>query len=244
MKLLSQTLLLLAAAAPAYANKIEVRWLGSNPPFYGSGWRSPLLAQLPLDPSVATGWIKFDGTTIFTRGYSIFDLTNADVVTPNNYAVIAAQLELSVSGYESPDPTERVGVFDVSSSPVAVGAKLVIDPDIFEDLGTGRQYGSFDVSSDSARRFVVDLNGAAIRDINRQYGDLFVVGWSLLSAQSSYMTNERVYISFSHLKLLIDRVPEPSGAVMVAAAIVIWASPRHRFARRSRSEIATLHQRT
>ena len=90
-----------------------------------------------------------DTITVF-RNYFVFNLP-ANLV-PAGQQVLAAEMiaKLSWSGYLSNDPSETWALFDVSPANYGVlvneAASIVNRVDVFNDLGTGNDYGSRVVS--------------------------------------------------------------------------------------------------
>jgi hypothetical protein len=186
--------LFLALSTPAEANNFAARTLGPGSPINGRGWRSHSVAPDVHDRTLSTGWGRtFNGSPVFTRGYLIFDLKNVGRIIPKNYAVDTAELQFKPLAYESPDTMETLGIFDVTTPAAAVGAKFVVDPAIFDDLGTGALYASADIAATNSGGISVNLNATAIRDITRCLGDLFAVGLSLITARPDYIANERLF---------------------------------------------------
>ncbi|MHC5599223.1 MAG: PEP-CTERM sorting domain-containing protein [Nostoc sp.] len=81
------------------------------------------------------------------------------------------------------DPIKTLGFFDVSTSADVLSQK-VNNPNIniYNDLGSGKNYGTFNVSAsgdeDEILSFV--LNSDAIADINARSGEFFSIGGALL----------------------------------------------------------------
>lgn len=146
-------------------------------------------------------------------------------------------------GYESPDPTETLHIYDVHT-PVAAMTGGTAGPAGFDDLGSGTLYGSRVVSgADDGTVVEIPLNAAALAALNASRGrflfggalgtlaDLedvpeFVFGFSMVSVEGD-----------TTRQLVLD-VPEPSTFVLSCAAAVALAV-RSRFGRRRRQNPAT-----
>jgi hypothetical protein len=99
--------------------------------------------------------------------------------------VIRGTLQVTRFNSAAGDPVETLGFFDVStpfsvlSSSVPFGAS----PSIYEDLGSGKNYGLFSVSTVGNLSDLISfrLNGSAVKDINRSRPRLFSIGSSIQS---------------------------------------------------------------
>ena len=93
------------------------------------------------------------------HSYFVFDVRRATMVT-------TAGLRLELVDYFSPDSSESVTVYDVSTDAATLMADGM-DVAIFNDLGTGNAYASFVVSAADVGTVVeIPLNAQAIADIN------------------------------------------------------------------------------
>ncbi|MEH1901507.1 MAG: hypothetical protein V7L04_08850 [Nostoc sp.] len=139
--------------------------------------------------------------------------------------------------YASGNPTKTLGFFDVSTSADLLSQK-VNNPDIniYNDLGSGKNYGTFNVStfgnSNEILSFV--LNSDAIADINNRSGKFFSIGGALLG---DLKIGDQYLFGFSldsSAKLVVDTslatVAEPgtlSGAVL-AGITGLWLKRKRR----------------
>ncbi len=146
-------------------------------------------ATVTLD-AVDTGWYRSDGvhtpqnqnyqTGIFDsterRSFFVFDLSAV------SGTVAAATLRLynplvspTLPGYVSPDPTETLEIYDVTTSAASVtGSTAGVAG--FTDLGSGTLYGTKTVSAaDNGTVVEVALNGAAVAALDSSSG-LFLFG--------------------------------------------------------------------
>ena len=100
-------------------------------------------------------------------------------------SVIRATLQVTRFNSAAGDPVETLGFFDVStpSSILRSSVPFGANPAIYEDLGSGKNYGLFSVSTvgDSFDLISFRFNGSAVRDINRSRPRLFSVGSSIQS---------------------------------------------------------------
>ena len=100
-------------------------------------------------------------------------------------SVIRATLQVTRFNSAAGDPVETLGFFDVStpSSILRTSVSLGVNPAIYEDLGSGKNYGLFSVSTTGNSFDLINfrLNRSAARDINRSRSRLFSVGSSIQS---------------------------------------------------------------
>jgi len=97
------------------------------------------------------------------RSYFVFNLAGLSGV------IDSATLSLYISNYISQDPSETLGIFDVTT-PIA---DLESGIGAFGDLGTGTMFGSAAVSTDSiGTRIDIDLNAAGIAALNAGQNDI------------------------------------------------------------------------
>jgi len=157
------------------------------------------------------------------RAYVSFSL--AGISDP----VTAATLRLSMpnGGYISPDATEGVGVFDVSTN-LALLTSGSGGVGAFADLGTGLQLGSTTVSSSSNGTnidFTLNLNG--INYINAGLGNSIAVGLAgtTLSFSSSatevFFNNSGAAGLNRQLLLVTSPIPEPATALVMAVGLAL-----------------------
>ena len=138
-----------------------------------------------------------------------------------NQIVISAKLELRRFNYHSSANSEIYGLFDVSTDAATLNNKNGINEDIYDDLGTGINYGEFEVFSNGLSTDVLcfELNEAAISDINSASTGWFSIGGSLLSLGSPTHEGVEVLFGGSHedegiQRLVVEVVPEPASFIM------------------------------
>jgi hypothetical protein len=143
----------------------------------------PLSGEASHDPSNENYLAGHGGSIVESRNFFVFDLSG--VIGP----ITGAELRLfnPSIGYDSPFPTETYAVSGVST-PIPVleaggfGSGLV---PIFNDLGSGTNYGSRVMSAaDSGTVVSISLNSAALDDLNRANG-LFAVGGAVTTLHPS-----------------------------------------------------------
>jgi hypothetical protein len=137
------------------------------------GWWDSTGAHSSTNKNYLTGLSSTDH-----RSYYVFDLTAV------SQAIAAAQLNLfnPTNGYSSPDPTETLGIFDVSTPLTALQATGSGQTAIYNDLGSGTSYGSQTVSAASNGQLIaIPLNAAAVSALNAARGTRTAVGGALTS---------------------------------------------------------------
>src|SRR4029079_6274681 len=133
-----------------------------------SGWYNATGSHTPTNTNYLTGQFN----SVDERSFFVFDLAT---VTGN---IVGAELRLAnpSSGYSSPDPTETLAMWDVTT-PIATltagGSGLTA---IYNDLGTGTQFGLRSVSAaDNNTTVIIPLNPAAVTALNAQRGSQFAI---------------------------------------------------------------------
>jgi len=141
--------------------------------------------------------------------------------------VTGATLTATATGvFSSGDPTETLGLFDVSTPAATLNANAGTSASIFNDLGTGTSYGTFVMSPyplDSPLTFT--LNGAALGNITSAAGGFFSIGGALQSFNNHFdaFGNEALFSLFSGglpsiLTLEVQSptaVPEPASLTLL-----------------------------
>lgn len=116
------------------------------------------------------------------RNFFTFDLSSLEE------RVLAATLKLR-RYWDRGDPRETLGLFDVVTPAQQLNENADPDPVIYEDLGTGKSYGIFKVSTEGTYKdqvFSFPLNSAAVTDINAARGRFFSIGGDLLSVSGEH----------------------------------------------------------
>ena len=169
------------------------------------------------------------------RNFLVFDLSG--VTAP----IVAATLRLQNTAGMAPF-LDRVGFFsDVGSETYLVSevstsiASLLAGTGgvaVFNDLGSGTPFGSITATSAANGTFVeIDLNSVAIAALNLASG-LFAFGGAITTLNE--VADKETLFAFSDLSPLSDTqlkltvVPEPSTALLLAAAITLLGALRTR----------------
>ncbi|MEH2415622.1 PEP-CTERM sorting domain-containing protein [Nostoc sp.] len=136
----------------------------------------------------------------------------------------------------SGNPTKTLGFFDVSTSADVLSQNVnILDINIYNDLGSGKNYGTFNVTT-SPNNYEIQqkeilsfvLNSDAIADINARSGKFFSIGAALLGnfgIGDQYLFGASVN---SSARLVVDgdlaTVPEPGtlGGAVLATITGLW----------------------
>ncbi len=182
-----------------------------------SGWWDNTGSHTAANKNYVTGQI---GGTQY-RSFFVFDLTN----TLEN--IVGARLRLFNPtnppgfGYQSPDPTETYTMYDVSTPIPQLRANGSGQVGIFNDLGSGTEYGSQTVSSaDNGRIVTIDLNAAAIAYLNAARGGLAALGGALTTLSGGA---DQFIFGFTNSpsdtrELILELGDPPAGPVITAHA--------------------------
>ena len=128
----------------------------------------------------AVGWTNdcttqpCNGTRV--RNFFTFDLSRLRV--PVEAATVVLRRYRSRG-----EPTEVLGLFDVTTPARVVNDNQGNNPVIYQDLGTGVRYGRYELSTNRRPASLVrlPLNRAAVTAINAARGHYFTIGGRLLS---------------------------------------------------------------
>ena len=128
-----------------------------------------------------------NGGVPFFRDYFVFDLSEFS----KNIVSATLCLEMPSNGYSSPDPSETYQLNDFVGDITALSNGVGGVP-AFDDLGTGEVYGSRSISAaDNGTLVMIDLNEAAVADMNAALGGLFALGGNLTTLNA---TSEREFV--------------------------------------------------
>lgn len=111
------------------------------------------------------------------RNFFTFDLSSLDL---SSEVVTSVTLELRAYSWTSPDTSETIEFFDVSTDAATLNSNWGTSATIYNDLGSGISYGAFTESplpSNAIRSFV--LNAGANAGVTAAAGDFFSVGGAL-----------------------------------------------------------------
>ena len=195
----------------------------------------------------ATG-INADASTNYAVGYSAgtawrnFFTFNLASLAPNQQ-IVSATLELRKWWYTSPDASETVQFFDVSTPAQVLNNNTGASATIFNDLGSGASYGSVAIGApsnpalpDTGATISVALNGAALADIAAAGGGYFSIGGTCITCTTgpTGQNSQNVFSGSSATGIqqlviqTIPAVPEPSTYAMLGVGLAALAFLRRR----------------
>jgi hypothetical protein len=156
-----------------------------------------------------------------SRGFFTFQLASI------TQQVLSARLLIPSGTTQSPDASETVGVFEVSTAAAALSTKNRLDLSIYDDLGSGALFGSavIEISRVLGPQVEIDLNSAAISALNSSRGDYFSIGLSLLTLRDHKSASEFIFGSTRRPGTLeLTLVPEPSTFANVSfiGLLAVW----------------------
>lgn len=182
------------------------------------------------NPNYATGEGDFGGE--YFNNFFAFDLSGVSM------DIGGAQLLLPVpttnsAGYVSPDATETLGIFEVSTSYWSVVTSHNSGAEgqaIFSDLGSGTSYGSAVASEASeGTSLIVDLNSAAVNDLNGRSSGEFVFGGTIMTLGSPGKEQLFGWTVGSHVpQLRLSPTPEPSTLAALLGMSLTGLAIRYR----------------
>ena len=123
-----------------------------------------------MPPSYGNTCTGFQGSDLEERAYFGFNLPSF------SGTVSSVTLNLEVAAYSSPDSYESFFVYDVSTPLATVTSNTSPSIAIFDDLGTGTNYGSFTLNADSVGTIKSIVLTPAITAVSNARGSTFAVG--------------------------------------------------------------------
>lgn len=160
------------------------------------------------------------------RSFFSFDLSGLSLGT--NEEIVSASFSGNTHRtYGIGTEVETLGFFDVSTDAATLNNNAGTSASIFNDLGTGKQYGSYDFSEQSDELDIsVGLNSDLIADVLLAQGGFFSIGGSVLTlgpgtAQAIFsFSNGNPNFSLT-LDTRISAVPLPAAMPLYGAGIAV-----------------------
>ncbi|RCJ16046.1 hypothetical protein A6S26_07085 [Nostoc sp. ATCC 43529] len=210
---------------------------------FGLGMMNTAQAAILTLSASSQGWWAAEGglnvgnsnsnTNYVTGNIRATDLRNYFTFALDNIGKVSSAT-LQVQRFDgSENGIKTLGLFDVSTAADVLSQK-VNSPNntIYSDLGSGKNYGIFDVNSSGDPNDILSfaLNSDAIADINNRSGNFFSIGGALLG-DIGLNADEYLFAgsgdgTFATLVIDTDSttVPEPYtiGGIAVAGVVGLW----------------------
>jgi hypothetical protein len=160
-----------------------------TPGIDNQGWWSATFPNDDLNDNYFVGEL-FQFQLHQLNDFFTFDLRELRDIVALEGPVVSATLELTQFECHSDSGrlNQVISFFDVFTDPITLNNNVGTSAAIYNDLGSGTFYGSVSVPVDnsniSSTVLVINLNAAAVGDINGAAGDFFSIGGTLLNPQA------------------------------------------------------------
>jgi len=149
---------------------LDLKVIGANK---WRGWHSNAATHQSTNDYTNTGDL---GTSSY-NSYFVFSAANFTA-----HSITSVTLELELELYQTPDATETLSVWDVSTPPATLEADAASVP-IYMDLMTGASYGTHTFSAAQVNMVMtIPLNAQAATDLEAKLGQDFAIGVHLDTA--------------------------------------------------------------
>jgi hypothetical protein len=153
---------------------------------------------------------------IVERDFFTFDLSGI------SGTIQSATLLLRRGNSGSPNPTETIDLWDVQTPVTVLNNNIGPDASIVSDLGSGKNYGSFQVAMSGSASEVLSfaLNANAIADLDASVGGYFSIGGSMEGQPAPGIDRFLFGVSQGFPgQLQLTVVPEPAAGYF----IFVWS---------------------
>ncbi len=209
----------LATAAPSAAATVTLDAVDSG--FYNANG-----VHTPSNENYITG--LFSG--LEDRSFFLFDLSGVNgTIRSATLRLFNPEVSQFLHGYVSPDPTETLNIYDVTTSAAAITGNTAGVAG-FKDLGSGTLYGTRVVSAgDNGTVVEIALNSAALADLNAASGQFLFGGalGTLVGPSDQYVFGFSMasFVSDHTRQLVLDvaptsEVPEASTLALCCTGII------------------------
>lgn len=175
-------------------------------------WNNKQTNPNPVNTNYFAGRQLGDESEEF-RNYFSFDLSGISGIVVSARLEVVRYLSREGAAYQ---------LFDVSTSPEDLARRQIIDLDVFNDLGTGTSYGTFNIGAGEREDLLSFLlNDDALLDINASLGSFFSIGGVSANNVSLFLFSHSGGIQRLVLETEdIIAVPEPATAGLFGLGLV------------------------
>jgi len=125
----------------------------------------------------------------------------------------------------------NVKFYDVSTTASVVNTNSGVSSAIFDDLGTGNSYGSFQVSDGAFNTYLsFSLNAQALTDINAATS-FFTIG-AMVNPNQYIFSGTGGDVTYLDLNVVPSAVPEPGTVALLGLGLLGYAASRRKAAKK------------
>ncbi len=182
-----------------------------------SGWYNNLGGHLESNENYLAGSCVTCPSSQFFRNFFVFDMSLLAEVH-----VLSAELRIwhPTDGYVSPDETEQVEFYEVST-PVSELVSGFGGVPAFVDLGSGTNMGNINLSlTDHGKTVTVPINAEGIVVLNSKIGGQFAIGGAVSTLSGAFV--DELVFGFSDLATNVELVLVVGPAVPTLGSWFLW----------------------